>query len=111
MAEEQAEQSYFNKTDWPQNFTYYSSKYSTANNISITDRKGENDTLKTIKDVMSMYKPMTLDQDTHFYNISVNTTHSSVHVPINVYDNSKYTNANMFINNNRLIVMYLTPGE
>lgn len=35
-----------------------------------------------------MYRAMILDQDTHFYNISVNTSHSSVHVPINVYDKS-----------------------
>lgn len=33
-----------------------------------------------------MYQEMFLDQDTHFYNISVNTSHSSVHVPTNVYD-------------------------
>lgn len=31
---------------------------------------------------------MELSRDTHFYNISVNTNHSSVHVPTNVYDHS-----------------------
>lgn len=36
----------------------------------------------------SFYQRMILDRDTHFYNIFVNTSHSSVHVPTNVYDRS-----------------------
>lgn len=90
VAEEVAESFQFNETE-AQNFTYYSSKYSTANNVSIESRMGSS--LPEIVDQnKDMYKPMQLDQDTHFYNISVNTTHSSVHVPINVYDKSKSTN-------------------
>ena len=33
-----------------------------------------------------MYRDMYFDMDTHFYNLWVNTTHSSVQVPTNVYD-------------------------
>jgi voltage-dependent calcium channel alpha-2/delta-4 len=31
---------------------------------------------------------MTMDRDSHFFDLFVNTTHSSVHVPTNVYDGS-----------------------
>lgn len=31
---------------------------------------------------------MYFEEDTHFYNMEVNTSHSSVHVPTNVYDKS-----------------------
>lgn len=62
------------------NFTYYSSKFS----------KFGNDSTETISDNMknesSKYLNFTLNQDTHFFNISVDTEHSSVHVPSNVYD-------------------------
>lgn len=34
------------------------------------------------------YLPMELTRDTHFYNISISTKYSSVHVPVNVYDQS-----------------------
>lgn len=86
VAEEVAESFQFNETE-AQNFTYYSSKYSTANNVTIFQRMGDS-TPEIVNDNHDMYKDMQLDQDTHFYNISVNTTHSSVHVPINVYDKS-----------------------
>lgn len=29
---------------------------------------------------------MFFDRDSHFFNLTVNTTHSTVHVPTNVYD-------------------------
>jgi voltage-dependent calcium channel alpha-2/delta-4 len=35
---------------------------------------------------MEKFKNMTFEPDTHFYELEVNTTHSSVHVPTNVYD-------------------------
>lgn len=89
VAEEVAESFQFNETE-AQNFTYYSSKYSTANNVTIVDRMKDN-TPAIVTQNQDMYRDMQLDQDTHFYNISVNTTHSSVHVPINVYDKSKYS--------------------
>lgn len=33
-----------------------------------------------------MYEPMEFNVDSHFYNLSVNTSYSSVHVPTNIYD-------------------------
>lgn len=89
VAEEVAVDFNFNETE-ARNFTYYSSKYSTANNYSIVDRM-KDATPQIVIQNLDMYKEMTLDQDTHFYNISVNTSHSSVHVPINVYDKSELT--------------------
>lgn len=42
----------------------------------------------TIMNYSRTYKPIYLTRDTHFYDISVNTSHSSVHVPTNVFDHS-----------------------
>lgn len=64
-----------------QNFTYYSSKFSKFNNVS-SENLPENADNNTDK----IYLNFTLNQDTHFYNISVDTEHSSVHVPSNIYD-------------------------
>lgn len=86
-AEEAAEASTFDASKWPTEFKYYSSKYSPANNVTIAERRGC--VLETIYNSSIMYKPLILNQDTHFYNISVNTSHSSVHVPINIFDQSK----------------------
>ncbi|KAJ8975678.1 hypothetical protein NQ317_019633 [Molorchus minor] len=41
---------------------------------------------ESLKDNEYMYMPMTLNNDTHFYNLLVNTSYSSVHVPTNIYD-------------------------
>lgn len=53
-----------------------------VNNSTLSDREyttyEENSTDK--------FREMTFEQDTHFFNLEVNTTHSSVHVPTNVYD-------------------------
>lgn len=70
------------------NFTYYSSKYSPINgmNIEQTAVSKDQELPMIINETKYMYKPMWLDEDTHFYNIAVNTSHSSVHVPTNVYD-------------------------
>lgn len=38
---------------------------------------------------INMYKKMILDNDTHFFDLEVNTTHSSVHVPTNIYHKRK----------------------
>lgn len=35
---------------------------------------------------MEKFRNMSFEADTHFYDLEVNTTHSSVHVPTNVYD-------------------------
>lgn len=60
---------------------YYSSTYSPVDNetVEVPDSLLGNVT----------YLPMSLNNDTHFYNVPVNTTHSSVHVPVNVYDRHK----------------------
>lgn len=89
MAERTAEMFDFNETA-SENYTYYSSKYSPKNdwNENITQRFQES-LPKIVTDAdYDFYDKMYLDRDTHFYNISVNTTHSSVHVPTNVYDKS-----------------------
>lgn len=36
----------------------------------------------------NIYRNMTMDRDSHFFDLNVNTSHSSVHVPTNVYDRS-----------------------
>ncbi|XP_038110145.1 voltage-dependent calcium channel subunit alpha-2/delta-3 isoform X2 [Culex quinquefasciatus] len=79
LAEELSEQFEFNETI-ADNFTYYSSKYS---NI---DNRPEPDIPSTLLENIWMYRNMSLNPDTHFFNISVNTSYSSVHVPQNVYD-------------------------
>ncbi|KAM8715263.1 hypothetical protein ACLKA7_002333 [Drosophila subpalustris] len=70
----------FNQTYAETNFTYYSSKYSTFNGNS-SEQLEENE-----EEYAYMYREMQLNPDTHFYNISVDTEHSSVHVPSNVWD-------------------------
>ncbi|XP_043503016.1 voltage-dependent calcium channel subunit alpha-2/delta-3 isoform X1 [Polistes fuscatus] len=68
---------YYNNNN---NFTYYSGKYSRVMNESsfkIPENMLKNQTI---------YREMTLTSDSHFYNIPVNTRHSSVHIPTNVYD-------------------------
>ncbi|XP_055640550.1 voltage-dependent calcium channel subunit alpha-2/delta-3 isoform X1 [Toxorhynchites rutilus septentrionalis] len=79
LAEELSEQFRFNESI-ADNFTYYSSKYS---NI---DDRAEPDIPETLLENTWMYRNMSLNPDTHFFNISVNTSYSSVHVPQNVYD-------------------------
>lgn len=72
------------------NQTYYSSKYSNVTNMNIS-----NDWSPSVR--TDLMRPMYLEQDTHFYNISVNITHSSVHVPVNIYDRSLYYIRFMFL--------------
>lgn len=95
IAEEQSEQLDDNDTD--ANFTYYSSKYSPLNGMSLENTaifkdddctNGEECLPEVVIESRNLYQPMDLEEDTHFYNIAVNTTHSSVHVPTNVYDRS-----------------------
>lgn len=88
MAEKTAEMFNYNNTGVG-NYTYYSSKYSPKNELDINATiEFEEDLPKIIKNHSYFYETMLLDRDTHFYNINVNTTHSSVHVPTNVYDMS-----------------------
>ncbi|XP_055595759.1 voltage-dependent calcium channel subunit alpha-2/delta-3 [Uranotaenia lowii] len=79
QAETLSEQFEFNDTI-ADNFTYYSSKYS---NI---DGRPEPEIPETLLENIWMYRNMSLNPDTHFFDISVNTSYSSVHVPQNVYD-------------------------
>nr|XP_029712886.1 LOW QUALITY PROTEIN: voltage-dependent calcium channel subunit alpha-2/delta-3-like [Aedes albopictus] len=79
MAEQLSEEFEFNDTI-ASNFTYYASKYS---NI---DGRPAPDIPSTLEENIWMYRNMSLNPDTHFFNISVNTSYSSVHVPQNVYD-------------------------
>ncbi|XP_031619026.1 voltage-dependent calcium channel subunit alpha-2/delta-3-like [Contarinia nasturtii] len=73
------------------NYTYYSSKYSTINGVPCVNRS-ETKTICGYKTFQNAtYKPMILVPDKHFYHIKVNTTYSSVHVPTNVYDGSNET--------------------
>lgn len=79
VAEEAADNFELNETVI-EDFAYYSSKFSKFNNVS-------SETLKeSLHKYNSTYLNFTLNPDTHFYNISVDTEHSSVHVPSNIYD-------------------------
>lgn len=69
------------------NLTYYNSKYS----IVIND---EGDTHipelpESIQEDAGMYMNISVTPNSHFHDIPVNVSHSSVHVPTNVYDRSK----------------------
>ncbi|XP_030376767.1 voltage-dependent calcium channel subunit alpha-2/delta-3 [Scaptodrosophila lebanonensis] len=72
----------FNFTQALEEVKYYSSKYSAFNG----NRSEE--LLEGMQIYEDMYLNLTLNPDTHFYNISVDTQHSAVHVPSNVYDRS-----------------------
>ncbi|XP_066155401.1 voltage-dependent calcium channel subunit alpha-2/delta-3 isoform X2 [Euwallacea fornicatus] len=61
-------------------FKYYNSRWSPIEGNDFIKLS------KSLKKHRHMYLTMTLNNDTHFYNLPVNTTHSSVHVPTNVYD-------------------------
>ncbi|KOC64770.1 Voltage-dependent calcium channel subunit alpha-2/delta-4 [Habropoda laboriosa] len=77
-AEENAE----NWEDEEGNFTYVSGKYS-----RIVNEKQPTLPENMEKNV-DAYREMKLTSDSHFYNIPVNTSFSSVHIPTNVYDMS-----------------------
>lgn len=70
---------------------YYSSKYSPTMNYE-DGRNFTPELPESIQNNKYMYLNMTLTPDTHFHNIEVDTSHSSVHVPTNVYDKCKFTN-------------------
>lgn len=84
----------YNLTSLESEFQYYSSKFS-----KFEGRSTENLTEGQMEYAW-MYLNMTLNPDTHFYNISVDTTHSSVHVPSNVYDRSKLQKKHLKRSNN-----------
>lgn len=84
VAEEMSERFEYNES-MSVNYTYYSSKWSLLNDVNRTDELPE-----PIANISAMYQTMYVDYDTHFFNISVNITHSAVQVPSNVYDRCKY---------------------
>lgn len=79
----------FNETE-AEEFQYYSSKYSTINGVPCSERmetKTQCTEFEIVKNATkTLYKNMTLTRNKHFYHINVNTQHTSVHVPTNVYD-------------------------
>jgi voltage-dependent calcium channel alpha-2/delta-4 len=77
VAEDRAET--FNRTDVPENYTFYNAKHS----YFVGDKKQSK--LENNK----TYTPMELHRDNRFYNISVNLNYSMVHVPTNVYDRGR----------------------
>ncbi|XP_037048766.1 voltage-dependent calcium channel subunit alpha-2/delta-3 [Bradysia coprophila] len=88
-AEESAEKFDFNKSDH-KNYTYYSSKYSIIEDLEGNLTREFVESLPEIVQKDGQYfQNLSLYRDTHFYNISVNTSHSSVHVPTNVYHRSR----------------------
>lgn len=74
-------------------YQYYSSKYSMINGIPCTNRPETQkpcSEFNVLKNATATYLSMWLQRDKHFYHISVNTTHTSVHVPTNVFDGGEY---------------------
>lgn len=82
-AEEVAEAYEFNMSS-TENYTYYNSKFSTILDATNYTKVTE------LEDIMYTYNDMSLNHDTHFYNIPVNTSYSSVHVPTNIYDRGSF---------------------
>jgi VWA N-terminal. len=74
VAEDAAEA--FNRTDVPENYTFYSAKNSFIVGYEEQSEYVDNNT----------YTPMELHPDNRFYNIPVNLNYSAVHVPTNIYD-------------------------
>ncbi|VEN50274.1 unnamed protein product, partial [Callosobruchus maculatus] len=79
-AEQSAEEFEFNASV---PFQYYSSRYSPIEGAEPMKLP------KPLRKNKNMYLPMRLNNDTHFYNIAVNTNYSTVHVPVNIYDKEK----------------------
>lgn len=82
-AESVNEEFVFNYTYAVEYYQYYSSKFSKF------EGKRAEELLDGMKEYEPTYLNFTLNPDTHFYNISVDTEHSSVHVPSNIFDGSK----------------------
>lgn len=73
------------------NFKYYNAKemlgqYDNPPNITIT-RSLDDRSLKPVEVPLSV---ITLEANSHFYGIEVNTSLSSVHIPTNVFDRSMF---------------------
>jgi hypothetical protein len=53
-----------------------------ANERNLTNQKYT----ENIENSLGFYTDMNFDRDSHFFDLEVNTSHSSVHVPTNVFD-------------------------
>lgn len=76
------------------NFEYCSAKYSKFMFEDPSEEplnKADIDTPKYVNDASNLYMDVSLIKDTHFYNISVNTNTSCVHVPTNIFDRENDT--------------------
>lgn len=73
-------------------YQYYSSKYSPVQGEAPVELP------ESLEPNRDMYREMILNNDTHFYNLPVNTSYSSVHVPTNVYDRRKYMHTHKRLN-------------
>lgn len=72
-------------------FTYCSAKYSNFTYEDGSDLERDIEKLPNfVKEKQKHYLPSELERDSHFYNISVNTNISCVHVPTNIYFLGKY---------------------
>lgn len=60
------------------------------NGVNLTSLKSYTPNIEKEID-WEVYREMSFDRDSHFFDLNVNTTHSSVHVPTNVYDNGSET--------------------
>jgi hypothetical protein len=85
VAEDAAET--FNRTDVPENYTFYSAK----NSYIVGDAE------QSVHLDNNTYTPMELYKDNHFYNIPVNLNYSIVHVPTNVFDLGRLSCVYMFL--------------
>lgn len=84
-AEDTAEKFEYNDT-LAENYTYYSSKYSPVDDENVNATEFLLSLPEIVrKEEMRFFQNLSLYRDTHFYNINVNTSHSSVHLPTNVY--------------------------
>lgn len=74
-------------------YQYYSSKYSMINGVPCTMRSETRTQciqFKVLKNATATYLNMSLQRNKHFYHIMVNTEHTSVHVPTNVFDGCEF---------------------
>ncbi|XP_018338432.1 PREDICTED: voltage-dependent calcium channel subunit alpha-2/delta-4-like isoform X2 [Trachymyrmex septentrionalis] len=68
------------------NFSYVSSKCSPVIGHDSANKNSTNKNCDIHKKNVTVFRDMELISDSHFYDIPVNTTYSSVHIPTNVYD-------------------------
>jgi voltage-dependent calcium channel alpha-2/delta-4 len=78
IAAEDAAES-FDRSNMPENYTFYSAKDSCI--------AGDTEQCENVDN--STYTPMELYPDSRFYNIPVNLNYSIVHVPTNIYYEGK----------------------